>query len=122
MSELIFEGLPLFVSRFVIKYHYYYAILLLFIGRSLVGDCMVIIDIELPKPVTELLKRDPILRRVVENVAGKAVRDILIEILALDQLLSDSKLKEEDVAELDKIVKAEAWKKLKSHVIGNRHE
>ena len=90
MSELIFEGLPLFVSRFVIKYHYYYAILLLFIGRSLVGDCMVIIDIELPKPVTELLKRDPILRRVVENVAGKAVRDILIEILALDQLLSDS--------------------------------
>jgi len=80
------------------------------------------IDIELPKPVAELLKRDPILRKVVKNVAKRAVKDILIEILALDQLLSDSKLKEEDIVELDKIIKAEAWKKLRSRVIDNRYE
>jgi len=80
------------------------------------------IDIELPKPVAELLKRDPILRKVVKNVAKRAVKDILIEILALDQLLSDSKLKEEDIVELDKIIKAEAWKKLRSRVINNRYE
>ncbi len=83
---------------------------------------MVMIDIELPKPVAELLKRDPILRKVVKNVAKRAVKDILIEILALDQLLSDSKLKEEDIVELDKIIKAEAWKKLRSRVIDNRYE
>ncbi len=83
---------------------------------------MVMIDIELPKPVAELLKRDPILRKVVKNVAKRAVKDILIEILALDQLLSDSKLKEEDIVELDKIIKAEAWKKLRSRVINNRYE
>jgi len=83
---------------------------------------MVMIDIELPKPVAELLKRDPILRKVVKNVAKRAVKDILIEILALDQLLSDSKLKEEDIVELDKIIKAEAWKKLRSRVIDNRYK
>jgi len=83
---------------------------------------MVMIDIELPKPVAELLKRDPILRKVVKNVAKRAVKDILIEILALDQLLSDSELKKEEIVELDKMIKAEAWKKLRSRVIGNRYE
>jgi len=83
---------------------------------------MVMLNIELPKTVVDLLERDPVLKRIIENVAEKAIRDVLIEILALDQLLSDSKLKEEDVIELDRMVKKKAWKKLKSGVTSNRHE
>jgi len=83
---------------------------------------MVMLNIELPKTVVDLLERDPVLKRIIENVAEKAIRDVLIEILALDQLLSDSKLKEEDVIELDRMVKKKAWKKLRSGVTSNRHE
>jgi len=83
---------------------------------------MVMLNIELPKTVADLLERDPVLKRIIENVAEKAIRDVLIEILALDQLLSDSKLKEEDVIELDRMVKKKAWKKLRSGVTSNRHE
>ena len=77
---------------------------------------MVMLDIKLPRSVAELIKRDPVLRSLVENVVERSVRDILIEIFALDQLLSSSKLTEKDIIELDKIIKAKAWEKLRKHV------
>lgn len=83
---------------------------------------VVTLDIRLPKPVAELIKRDPVLRRLVEQVAEKSVRDMLIEIFGLDQLLSSSRLTEKDVAELDKIIKAMAWEKLRKYVDSGGHE
>jgi len=83
---------------------------------------VVTLDIRLPKPVAELIKRDPVLRRLVEQVAEKSVRDMLIEIFGLDQLLSSSRLTEKDVAELDKIIKAMAREKLRKYVDSGGHE
>ena len=43
------------------------------------------------------------------------MRGALIEIFALDQLLSSSKLTKKGVAELDRIIEAKAWKKLRDY-------
>jgi len=83
---------------------------------------VVMLDVRLPRPVAELIRRDPILRMLVEKAVEKSIRDALIEILALDQLLSDSKLTEEDVVALDKIIKARAWEKLRNYADSGGHE
>jgi len=82
---------------------------------------VVMLDIKLPKSVAELIRRDSILRSLVESVAERNIMEVLIEIFALDQLLSSSRLTEEDIIELDRIIKTRAWEKLRKYV-GSGHE
>lgn len=80
---------------------------------------MVVIKLELPDLVKRLLERDPLLREILENTIRRKALDILLEILALDELLRDSQLTEEDIIELDRILKSKAWEKLKDHAVSN---
>ncbi len=66
---------------------------------------MAIISIELPEELAVLVEEDPFLRRAIEDIVKKEVTEYLLTIMALDNLTETSRLSEEDVLKLGKLVK-----------------
>ena len=61
--------------------------------------------VEVPEEVTALLEKEPLLRLTIAEAVKKEVTEYLLTITALDKLTEDSKLTEEDIQEIGKLVK-----------------
>ncbi len=63
------------------------------------------VTVEVPEEVAALLKKEPLLRLAVSEAVRREVIDYLTTILALDKLTEESRLDEESIKRLDKIIK-----------------
>ena len=63
------------------------------------------IVVEVPEEVAALLEKEPLLRSAIEGVVRKEITEYLLTVLTLDRLTEDSKLSEEDVMRLSKVIK-----------------
>jgi len=63
------------------------------------------ITVEVPEKVAALLEKEPLLRIAISEAIRREVIDYLTTILTLDKLTKESKLDEESIKRLDKIIK-----------------
>ena len=63
------------------------------------------IVVEVPEEVAALLEKEPLLRSAIEGVVRKEITEYLLTVLTLDRLTEDSKLNEEDVMRLSKVIR-----------------
>ena len=61
--------------------------------------------VEVPEEVAALLEKEPLLRLTIAEAVKREVTEYLLTIIALDKLTEDSKLTEEDIQEISKLVK-----------------
>ncbi|MEB3773947.1 MAG: hypothetical protein GSR86_03350 [Desulfurococcales archaeon] len=61
--------------------------------------------VEVPEEVAALLEKEPLLRFAVVEAVKKEVMEYLLTVMALDKLTEDSRLREEDVLEISRLVK-----------------
>ena len=61
--------------------------------------------VEVPEEVAALLEKEPLLRFAVTEAVKKEVMEYLLTVMALDKLTEDSRLSEEDVLEISRLVK-----------------
>ncbi len=61
--------------------------------------------VEVPEEVAALLEKEPLLRFAVTEVVKREVTEYLLTVMALDKLTEDSRLSEEDVLEIGRLVK-----------------
>ncbi len=71
-----------------------------------------VIQIEVPEEVKILLEEDEVLRKSVESVAKESIKNFLFKFLALDKVLSEKGLTEEEIMEIDEEVKNSLWEKV----------
>ncbi len=62
------------------------------------------IVIEVPEEVAALLKKEPLLRHAISEIVKKQIIEYILTITALDKLTEKSKLTEEDVMRLSKLI------------------
>lgn len=79
------------------------------------------LEIRVPKELELLMKKDETIRnlikkRIIEERMTKELIDELFAVMLFDDLLKENKLSQEDVEEIDKIVKKGIMEKLR---IGN---
>lgn len=75
------------------------------------------ITIELPEEIHALIESDPSLKAVIEKIVREDVVSYVLSILAMDKLAEGSKLTEEDVMKIDKIIKEEIKKRSRMRLI-----
>ena len=63
------------------------------------------VELELPEDLALLIERDPLVRRAAEKLLEEELVAKLRSLAVADILLSRSELSEEDIEELDKMVK-----------------
>ena len=63
------------------------------------------IVVEVPEEVAVLLEKEPLLRFAVAEAVKKGVIEYLLTVMALDKLTEDSRLSEEDVLNISRLVK-----------------
>ena len=63
------------------------------------------VSIEVPEEVAVLLEKEPLLRLAVAEAVKREVMEYLLTVIALDRLTEDSRLSEEDVLEIGRLVK-----------------
>ena len=61
--------------------------------------------VEVPEEVAALLEKEPLLRFAVTEVVKREVTEYLLTVMALDKLTEDSRLSEEDVLEIGRLVR-----------------
>ncbi len=61
--------------------------------------------VEVPEEVAALLRREPLLRLAISEAVRREVMDYLTTILILDKLTRESRLDEESIKRLDKMIK-----------------
>jgi len=61
--------------------------------------------IEEPKEIAILIEQDSLLKLAVTEAVKKEVTEYLLTLVALDRLTEDSRLSEEDVLEIGRLVK-----------------
>ena len=61
--------------------------------------------IEVPEEIAILIEQDSLLKLAVTEAVKKKVTEYLLTLAALDRLTEDSRLSEEDVLEIDRLVK-----------------
>ncbi len=61
--------------------------------------------VEVSEEVAALLEKEPLLRFAVAEAVKKEVMEYLLTVMALDKLTEDSRLSEEDVLEISRLVK-----------------
>lgn len=61
--------------------------------------------VEVPEEVAALLRREPLLRLAISEAVRREVMDYLTTILILDKLTRESRLDEESIKKLDKMIK-----------------
>ena len=67
--------------------------------------------VEVPEEVAALLRREPLLRLAISEAVRREVMDYLTTILILDKLTRESRLDEESIKKLDKMIKEEGREK-----------
>ena len=67
--------------------------------------------VEVPEEVAALLRREPLLRLAISEAVRREVMDYLTTILILDKLTRESRLDEESIKKLDKMIKEEVREK-----------
>ena len=76
------------------------------------------VTIELPEEFALLVQQDPLLKKLVENIAVEAIKDKLLKLAIADQLTRDVKITEEELLEIDRRIKRSI---AKNYGINNRH-
>ena len=74
------------------------------------------ITIELPEEIHALIESDPSLKAVIEKLVREDVVNYVLSVLAMDKLAEGSKLTEEDIMKIDKIIKKEIRKKIENEI------
>ncbi len=74
------------------------------------------ITIELPEEIHALIESDPSLRCIIEKLVREDVVSYVLSILTMDKLAESSKLTEEDVMKIDKMIKEEIRKKIENEI------
>jgi len=72
-----------------------------------------IIQIEVPYEVSVLIEKDDLLRKLFERIAVDAFKDRLFKYLIAEELTKDVEISEEEILEIDEVIKENAWKELK---------
>jgi hypothetical protein len=63
------------------------------------------ISIDVPEEIAVLLDKDPSLKDIIEDIFIDDARRYLLKLLVADKLAEDSKLTEDDIMTIDKIIK-----------------
>jgi len=61
--------------------------------------------VDVPEEVAALLEKEPLLRFAVAEVVKKEVTEYLLAVMTLDKLTEDSRLSEEDMLEIGRLIK-----------------
>jgi hypothetical protein len=75
------------------------------------------ITIELPEEIHALIESDPFLKLLVERIIKENIINYILSILAMDKLIEDSKLTEEDIMKVDEEIKRGIRRRLNMKLI-----